>query len=151
MPHKKRKEKRKQQQQQKCLMKTFCHYVHITSNNSSLAGLLMASSKTIKNFGGTAYKFLFYSHSFFHSIFYFFFFFFGYSCSMCKFLGQGSNPSHSSDLSHCSDNTESLTCCAPRELPFPHSYLHHIFKSEKDSLLVPHFENIILPTTFNSI
>ena len=30
--------------------------------------------------------------------------FFGLTCGMWKFLGQGSNPSHSSDLSHSSDN-----------------------------------------------
>ena len=35
--------------------------------------------------------------------------------------GQGSNPHHSSDLSHCSDNAKSLTCCAPRELLLPSS------------------------------
>ena len=34
---------------------------------------------------------------------------------MWYFPGQGSNPSHSSDLSHCSDHTGSLTCCATRE------------------------------------
>ena len=35
------------------------------------------------------------------------------SC-MCKFLGQGSNPCHSSNLSCHSDSTGSLTCCATR-------------------------------------
>ena len=34
-----------------------------------------------------------------------FFFFFGCTHSMWKFMGQGSNLSHSSDLSCCSDNT----------------------------------------------
>ena len=34
--------------------------------------------------------------------------FFDHSCSMCKFPGQGSNMSHSSDLSHNSDNARSL-------------------------------------------
>ena len=33
-----------------------------------------------------------------------------------KFLGRGSNPSHSSNLSHCSDNTGSLTRCATMDL-----------------------------------
>ena len=33
-----------------------------------------------------------------------------------KFPGKGLNPCHSSDLSHCSDNTGSLTCCTTREL-----------------------------------
>ena len=41
------------------------------------------------------------------------FIFFGHA----KFLGQGSNPSHRSDLSCCSDNTGSLTHCTTRELP----------------------------------
>ena len=31
------------------------------------------------------------------------------TCGMQKFLGQGSNPCHSSDLSHRSDNAGSLT------------------------------------------
>ena len=35
---------------------------------------------------------------------------------MWKFPGQGSNSSHSSDPSHCSDNARSLTRCATREL-----------------------------------
>ena len=35
-------------------------------------------------------------------------YFFGHPCCMWKFLGQGSNPSHSSELSHSSDNTRSL-------------------------------------------
>ena len=37
---------------------------------------------------------------------------FGHVHSMWKFLGQGSNLYYSSDLSHCSDNAGSLTCCA---------------------------------------
>ena len=36
---------------------------------------------------------------------------------MWKFLGQGLNLSHSSNLSCCSDNARSLTCCTTRELP----------------------------------
>ena len=39
----------------------------------------------------------------------FFSFSFGHACSMKKFLCQGSNPNHSSDLSHHSDNARSLT------------------------------------------
>ena len=35
--------------------------------------------------------------------------FFGYTQGMQKFLGQGSNLCHSSDLSHSSDNAGSLT------------------------------------------
>ena len=45
------------------------------------------------------------------------FLFFGHAHGMWKFLGQGSNPCHSSNLNHCSDITPSLTCCATRELP----------------------------------
>ena len=36
---------------------------------------------------------------------------------MWKFLGQGSNLCHSSNLSCCSDNARSLTHCTTRELP----------------------------------
>ena len=43
-----------------------------------------------------------------------FFKFFGHTHSMWKFSGQGWNPCHSSDPSHCSDNTRSLTHCATR-------------------------------------
>ena len=44
------------------------------------------------------------------SLFYlpFFFLFFGHTCRMWKLPGQGSNPCHSSNPSHCSDNTGSL-------------------------------------------
>ena len=35
---------------------------------------------------------------------------------MWKFPGQGSNPPHSCDLSHGSNNAGSLTCCATKEL-----------------------------------
>ena len=35
---------------------------------------------------------------------------------MWKFLGQGSNPCHKSDLSCCSGNAGSFTLCATREL-----------------------------------
>ena len=38
-----------------------------------------------------------------------FFFLLGHTHSMWKFLGQGSNPHHSSDQSHSSDNARSLT------------------------------------------
>ena len=40
-----------------------------------------------------------------------FFFFFGRASGIWKFPGQGSNPSHSCSLSHCSDNTRSKNCC----------------------------------------
>ena len=36
--------------------------------------------------------------------------FFGCTCGMQKFLGQGLNPCHSSDLSHSIDSARSLTC-----------------------------------------
>ena len=44
-------------------------------------------------------------------------FIFGCASGMPKFQGQGLNLSHSSDPSHCSDNAESLTHWATRELP----------------------------------
>ena len=40
--------------------------------------------------------------------------FFGHTCPLRKFPGQGSNPHHSSDLSHCSDNARSPICCTMR-------------------------------------
>ena len=40
----------------------------------------------------------------------------GLTLSMRKFPGQGVNLSHGSNLSHCSDNTGSLTHQATREL-----------------------------------
>lgn len=44
--------------------------------------------------------------------------FFFWPCHhMQKFLGQGSNPHHSSSPGHCSNNTRSFSCCATRELP----------------------------------
>ena len=51
--------------------------------------------------------------------FFSFVFFFGCAHDIWKFLGQGSNPGHSNDLSCCSDNTGSLTHCATRESPIP--------------------------------
>ena len=42
------------------------------------------------------------------------FFPFGCSCGTWEFLGQGSNPCHSSNPSHSSDNARSLTCCITR-------------------------------------
>ena len=42
-------------------------------------------------------------------------FVFGIALGMWKFPGQGSNPCHRSNPSHCSDNTGSLTCCTTRE------------------------------------
>ena len=48
--------------------------------------------------------------------------FFGLAHSLWKFLGQGWNPWHSSNPSHCGDNTGSLTRCATRE----HQNLHFL-------------------------
>ena len=45
------------------------------------------------------------------------FFFFGFTLMIGEFPGQGSNPDHSIDPSHSSDNAGSLTYCATRELP----------------------------------
>ena len=56
----------------------------------------------------------------------FFFFFFDQTHSMWKSLVLGSNPSHSSDLSHCNDNAGSLTCCTTKELQ-KHWFLMSIF------------------------
>ena len=40
-------------------------------------------------------------------------FFFGHTRGMCKFLGQGSNPSHNSNLSHSSDKPKPLAARPP--------------------------------------
>ena len=60
-----------------------------------------------------------------------------YVCDMWKFPGEGSSLRHSSDLSHCSDDSGgTLTCCAPRELP-------HEFDLEPSMIFktvtLPHF------------
>ena len=52
-------------------------------------------------------SFLFLSLSLF---FFFVFVFFGHVCGMWKFLGQGSNPHHSSDPSDCRDNAGPISC-----------------------------------------
>ena len=49
------------------------------------------------------------------SFLFYFLNFFGCTHSMWKFLDQGLDPCHSSNLNHCIDNAESLTCCT-REL-----------------------------------
>ena len=46
--------------------------------------------------------------------------FFHHARGMWKFSGQGSNPCHGSDPSHCGDNTRSLSCCTTRELLHKH-------------------------------
>ena len=51
-------------------------------------------------------------------LFYFILILFGCTHDMWKFLGQGSNPCHSNDPSHCSDKAKSLTQCATREVIF---------------------------------
>ena len=47
-----------------------------------------------------------------------------------EFLGQGSNPCHSSDLSHCSDNAWSFTHFAIRKLPLKPLHLTPVHFSE---------------------
>ena len=49
--------------------------------------------------------------------------FLGCAWSMRKLLGQGGNPCHSSDPSHCSDHVGSLTCYATREFLILLSFL----------------------------
>ena len=53
------------------------------------------------------------------SYIFYLFIYFCHAHSTWKFLGQGSNPCHSSDSSHRSDNAGSLTPCTTKELPFP--------------------------------
>ena len=48
---------------------------------------------------------------------YWYFFFFGHDHSMYEFPGEGSNMSHSSDLSHGNDNARSLTTRPPGNSP----------------------------------
>ena len=48
--------------------------------------------------------------------------------SIWKFLDQGLNPVHSSDPSCCSDNAESLTCCATRKLLPEGYFLFYLIK-----------------------
>ena len=55
----------------------------------------------------------------------FFFFFLGCARSMWKFPGQGSNLSHRSNPSCCSDNARSSTSCTTRKL------LHFVFSDIK--------------------
>ena len=57
------------------------------------------------------------------------FFFFPCTHDMWKFLGQGSNPHHSSDPCHCSDNVESLTHCATREILPPLFFFIRLVKA----------------------
>ena len=54
------------------------------------------------------YNFIKEKNTSFYYIIYFILFF-DYAYCMWKFLGQGSNPCHSSNLSCCSDHTGSLT------------------------------------------
>ena len=54
----------------------------------------------------------------------YFILFFGHAHSMWKFPDQGLDLCHSSDLSCCSDNARSLTCCTTRELPIIISILN---------------------------
>ena len=60
-----------------------------------------------------------------------FLFIFDFTFGMWKFWGQGSNPSHSSNLRGSSDNARSLACWATGELPDYFSfYLISIFCSK---------------------
>ena len=61
--------------------------------------------------------FLAYDYQWNHMVIYMRFFFLDAPPpSMWKFLGQGLNPRHCSNWSHCSDNVSSLTRCTTREL-----------------------------------
>ena len=65
----------------------------------------------------------------------FFFSFFGLAHGMWKFPSQGLNPHHSGNLSHCSGNTTSLTCCSTGELQmFLHEDLLRISMIYKNEL-----------------
>ena len=52
--------------------------------------------------------------------------FFGCMCGTWKFLDQGLNPCHSSDLNCCSDNTGSLTSFSTKE---PHNHVSFLLGS----------------------
>ena len=66
---------------------------------------------------------------------FFFFFHFGHIHTISKFLGQGSNLCHSTNPSHCSDLSRSLTCCATRELQdvFYNIFIYVYFTSSQES------------------
>ena len=64
------------------------------------------------------------------------FFFFWHAHCMWKFLDQGSNLRHWSDLSYSSENTQSLTHCATKELLY-HSSLKVDFKLKRLLGLTP--------------
>ena len=57
------------------------------------------------------------------------FLFFGCAYGAWKFLGQESNPCHSCDQGHCSDDTRSLTLLATWELPSVTSMCRYIAAS----------------------
>ena len=63
----------------------------------------------------------------------------GYAHSIWKFLDQGSNPCHSSNLSHSSDNSGSLTCQDIRELP---SFISNIYICTQKFSFMYHFNCI---------
>ena len=57
----------------------------------------------------------------------FFFFFFGHACGISKFLGQGSNPSHSCELWHgCGSAGSWIHCARPGIKPEPLKRKHWI-------------------------
>ena len=72
----------------------------------------MPLSSKLLPFSFLSFSFLFPHYCFFlsHSLF-----FLATLCGIWKFPGQGSNPCHCNDPSHCSDNAGSLTCCTTRE------------------------------------
>ena len=72
-------------------------------------------------------------------------YFFGQAHGMRKSLGQGSN-THHSNLSHCSDNTGSLTCYATREFPRV-----KLLKAQNKKLLKAARENDILYRVKNDL
>ena len=49
---------------------------------------------------------------------------------MQKFLGQGSNPYHSSDPSHCSDNVRSLTTRELNKMYFCNACFTHGYEQD---------------------
>ena len=60
-----------------------------------------------------------YMQTFYYFLFFIIFlFFWPHLLYVAKFPGQGSNPCHTNDLHHCSDNTRSLTHHATRELQY---------------------------------
>ena len=64
------------------------------------------------------------------------FFFFGHAYGIEKLLGQGSNPSHSCNQSHISDNTGSLTHCTTRRTPYGHLFVTGWYSKSLNRILM---------------